>query len=89
LALPGAAAQKEHTRWPDHALHFQEDDEPGLRTGAWMKIRVNRGQEFGIGGSTRGTKTLDALIFAYYPDEQLIYVARTRNEFTPLTRAQP
>jgi hypothetical protein len=25
----------------DHALHFQKDDEPGLRTGAWMKIRVN------------------------------------------------
>jgi ATP-dependent DNA ligase len=24
--------------------------EPGLRTGAWMKMRVNRGQEFVIGG---------------------------------------
>jgi hypothetical protein len=43
------------------------------------------GQEFVIGGSTRGTKTFDG----YYPDEKLIYVARTRNGFTPLTRAQP
>jgi hypothetical protein len=24
--------------------------EPGLRTGAWLKMRVNRGQEFVIGG---------------------------------------
>jgi DNA ligase D-like protein (predicted ligase) len=62
--------------------------EPGLRTGAWMKMRVNRGQEFVIGGYTRGTRTFDALIFGYYEGEKLIYVARTRNGFTPVTRAQ-
>lgn len=62
--------------------------EPGLRTGAWMKMRVNRGQEFVIGGYTRGTKTFDALIFGYYEGDQLIYVARTRNGFTPVSRAQ-
>ncbi|HEU4687067.1 MAG TPA: non-homologous end-joining DNA ligase, partial [Vicinamibacterales bacterium] len=62
--------------------------EPGLRTGAWMKMRVNRGQEFVIGGYTRGTKTFDALIFGYYEGNRLIYVARTRNGFTPVTRAQ-
>ncbi len=62
--------------------------EPGLRTGAWMKMRVNRGQEFVIGGYTRGTKMFDALIFGYYEGEKLIYVARTRNGFTPVTRAQ-
>jgi ATP-dependent DNA ligase len=61
---------------------------PGLRTGAWMKMRVNRGQEFVIGGYTRGTKTFDALIFGYYEGEKLIYVARTRNGFTPVMRAQ-
>jgi ATP dependent DNA ligase-like protein len=27
---------------------------------AWMKMRVNRGQEFVIGGYTRGTRTFDA-----------------------------
>jgi len=62
--------------------------EPGLRSGAWMKMRVNRGQEFVIGGYTRGTKTFDALIFGYYEGRDLIYVARTRNGFTPATRAQ-
>jgi bifunctional non-homologous end joining protein LigD len=62
--------------------------EPGQRSGAWMKMRVNRGQEFVIGGYTRGTKTFDALVFGYYEGKKLIYVARTRNGFTPVTRAQ-
>jgi hypothetical protein len=66
LALPGAPRrQKEHTRWPDHAFQFQKDDAPGLRTGATMKIRVNPAREFVISGSSRGTKTFDALLFGY------------------------
>ena len=40
--------------------------EPGMRSGAWMKMRVNRGQEFVIGGYTLGTKTFDAIVFGYY-----------------------
>ena len=51
-------------------------------------MRVNRGQEFVIGGYTCGTKTFDALTFEYYEGEKLIYVARTRNGFTPVSRAQ-
>ena len=62
--------------------------EPGLRSGAWMKMRVNRGQEFVIGGYTHGTRTFDALVFGYFDKGKLIYVARTRNGFTPASRAQ-
>jgi len=62
--------------------------ETGLRSGAWQKMRVNRGQEFVIGGYTVGTKTFDALIFGYYEDDRLIYAARTRNGFTPVVREQ-
>ena len=62
--------------------------ESGLRSGAWMKMRVNRGQEFVIGGYTRGTKTFDALVFGYYEGDRLIYVSRTRSGFTPVARAQ-
>ena len=51
-------------------------------------MRVNRGQEFVIGGYTLGTKTFDALIFGYYEGRTLIYAARTRNGFTPAMRAQ-
>jgi len=60
--------------------------EPGLRSGAWAKMRVNPGQEFVIGGYTVGGRTFDALIFGYYEAGDLIYVARTRNGFTPRTR---
>jgi DNA ligase D-like protein (predicted ligase) len=62
--------------------------EPGLRSGAWRKTRINRGQEFVIGGYTVGAKTFDALIFGYYDGDQLIYAARTRNGFTPALREQ-
>jgi len=62
--------------------------EPGLRSGAWQKMRVNRGQEFVIGGYTHGTTTFDALVFGYYEGDRLIYAARTRNGFTPATRVQ-
>ena len=56
--------------------------ESGLRSGAWQKMRVNRGQEFVIGGYTIGAPTFDALIFGYYEDGRLIYAARTRSGFT-------
>jgi bifunctional non-homologous end joining protein LigD len=61
--------------------------EPGLRSGAWMKMRVNAGQEFVIGGYTLGGTAFDALVFGYYDGGKLMYAARTRNGFTPALRA--
>jgi ATP-dependent DNA ligase len=37
--------------------------EPGQRSGAWQKMRINRGQEFVIAGYTPTGKNFDALIF--------------------------
>ena len=62
--------------------------ESGLRSGAWRKMRVNRGQEFVIGGYTPGTRAFDALVIGYYQDGKLLYAARTRNGFTPALRAR-
>jgi DNA ligase D-like protein (predicted ligase) len=62
--------------------------EPGLRTGAWRKMRVNVGQEFVIGGYTPSAKNFDAMIIGYYEGKKLIYSARVRNGFTPATRVQ-
>jgi bifunctional non-homologous end joining protein LigD len=62
--------------------------ESGERSGAWRKMRVNRGQEFVIGGYTPGTRAFDALVIGYYQEGQLLYAARTRNGFTPALRAQ-
>jgi len=40
--------------------------EPGMRTGAWRKMRVNLGQEFVIGGHTPSAKNFDAMVIGYY-----------------------
>lgn len=62
--------------------------EPGQRSGAWQKMRVNAGQEFVIAGYTPSPKNFDALVIGYYDDDRLIYAARTRNGFTPASRAE-
>jgi DNA ligase D-like protein (predicted ligase) len=61
--------------------------EPGLRSGAWQKMRVNQGQEFVIGGYTPSDKNFDALVIGYYEGGKLLYAGRTRNGFTPASRA--
>lgn len=70
------------------AKNYFSKYEPGQRSGVWRKMRVNRGQEFVIGGYTLGAKSFDALVFGYYEGNSLIYVARTRNGFTPSIREQ-
>ena len=62
--------------------------QPGKRSGAWIKYRVNRGQEFVIGGYFPGSHGFDSLIVGYYDGDNLMYVARTRNGFVPASRRQ-
>jgi ATP-dependent DNA ligase len=62
--------------------------EPGLRSGAWQKMRVNHRQELVIAGYTPSLKNFDALVIGYYEDGKLMYAARTRNGFTPASRAE-
>ena len=51
-------------------------------------MRVNRGQEFVIGGYTLAARNFDALIFGYYRDGDLLYAGRTRSGLTPAARDQ-
>ena len=62
--------------------------EPGQRSGAWMKMRVNRSQEFIIGGYSVGGSTFDAVIVGHVVDGKLVFVARTRSGFTPALRSE-
>jgi bifunctional non-homologous end joining protein LigD len=75
--LEGLVAKRRHSLY-----------EPGLRSGAWLKMRVSQGQEFVIGGYTIGGRTFDALVFGYYEGKKLRYVSRTRNGFTPRVREE-
>jgi ATP-dependent DNA ligase len=62
--------------------------EPGERSGAWQKMRVNQGQELVIAGYTPSLRNFDALVIGYYEGPKLMYAARTRNGFTPASRAE-
>src|SRR5215469_3691836 len=62
--------------------------EPGKRSGAWIKYRVNRGQEFVIGGYMPGPHGVDSVLVGYYKGADLIYVARVRNGLVPASRHQ-
>ena len=70
------------------AKNLNSSYEPGRRSGAWQKMRINKSQEFVIGGYTPGLNSFDAIIFGYYQDGKLLYAGRTRNGFTPLLRDQ-
>ena len=51
-------------------------------------MRINRAQDFVIGGYTLGGRHFDALIFGYWDGERLMYAARTRSGFTPAVHEQ-
>jgi bifunctional non-homologous end joining protein LigD len=61
--------------------------EPGRRSGAWSKYRVNLGQEFVVGGYTPGNP-FDALIVGFYRGKDLLFAARVRAGFVPATRRE-
>jgi ATP-dependent DNA ligase len=60
--------------------------EPGRRSGAWAKMRVNKGRELIVGGYVENGKNFDSIVVGYHEGEDLVYVARVRNGFTPSLR---
>lgn len=60
--------------------------QPGLRTGTWCKQRLNRGQEFVIGGYVPSHLGVDSLVVGFYRGKHLYYAARVRAGFIPATR---
>jgi len=63
--------------------------ESGERSGAWVKFRVNKGQELVIGGYRAGKNHFDNLAVGYYDDAgKLIFIAKIKNGFTPDVKKQ-
>jgi ATP-dependent DNA ligase len=62
--------------------------EPGQRSAAWQKMRVNQSQAFVIAGYTEGARNFEAVVFGYYEGGRLMYAGRTRSGFTPASRDQ-
>ena len=60
--------------------------EPGERSGAWIKYRTDREQEFVIGGYIPGAHRFDALLVGVYENKRLIFVAKVKDGFVPRIR---
>jgi ATP-dependent DNA ligase len=52
----------------------------------WIKVRVNRGQEFLIAGYVSASQSFDSILVCYYEDEKLLYLAKISNGFVPASR---
>jgi bifunctional non-homologous end joining protein LigD len=63
--------------------------ESGDRSGAWVKLKVNKGQELVIGGFRAGHNNFDNLAVGYYDQrDRLIFIAKIKNGFTPSLKKQ-
>jgi bifunctional non-homologous end joining protein LigD len=61
--------------------------EPGKRSGAWLKHKIQQGQEFVIGGYKIGNP-LESLLIGYYDKGKLIFLDKVRNGLTPWLRKE-
>ena len=77
LGLEGVIAKRRDSRYV-----------PGERSTAWLKVKVDRQQEFVIGGFRPGPHGVDALIVGYYEGRALRFAAKVRAGFTPRVRRE-
>lgn len=62
--------------------------EPGERSGSWLKLKLEKQQEFVIGGYRPGPNGVDALVVGYYEGRQLRFAGKVRAGFTPHVRRE-
>jgi bifunctional non-homologous end joining protein LigD len=60
--------------------------ESGERSGAWIKQRTDRAQEFVIGGYKPGTHGFDSLLVGVYENKRFVFVAKLKDGFVPRVR---
>jgi bifunctional non-homologous end joining protein LigD len=77
LGLEGVIAKRRDSRYS-----------PGDRSAAWLKVKLDRQQEFVIGGYRPGPSGVDALLVGYYEARQLRFAAKVRAGFTPHLRRE-
>jgi bifunctional non-homologous end joining protein LigD len=77
LGLEGLVAKRKDSRY-----------EPGRRSGAWTKFRINQGQELVIGGYVPGGDGFQSLLAGYYENDQLYFVGKVKNGFVPRVKRE-
>jgi bifunctional non-homologous end joining protein LigD len=77
LGLEGVIAKHKDSRYV-----------PGDRSPSWQKLKLDRQQEFVIGGYRPGNHGVDALLVGYYEGRRLHFAGKVRAGFTPHVRRQ-
>ena len=72
LGLEGVVAKRKDSAY-----------EPGERSDAWQKLKLENQQEFVIGGYRPGSNGIDALLVGYYDDTGLRFAGTVRAGFVP------
>jgi bifunctional non-homologous end joining protein LigD len=75
LGLEGVIAKRKTSRYT-----------PGERNTAWVKLKLDRQQEFVVGGYRPGPNGVDALVVGYYDGKDLRFAGKVRAGFTPHLR---
>jgi bifunctional non-homologous end joining protein LigD len=60
----------------------------GIRSDAWQKLKLDRQQEFVIGGYRPGPYGVDALLVGFYEGQSLRFAGKVRAGFTPHVRRE-
>jgi bifunctional non-homologous end joining protein LigD len=77
VGLEGIVAKRKDSRY-----------QSGERSGAWVKLKLDKQQEFVIGGYRPGPNGVDALLVGYYEGKQLRFGGKVRAGFTPHLRRE-
>jgi bifunctional non-homologous end joining protein LigD len=77
VGLEGVIAKRKDSRY-----------EAGERSGAWVKFKLERQQEFVVGGYRPGPHGVDALLVGVYRGRSLMFAGKVRAGFTPHLRRE-
>jgi bifunctional non-homologous end joining protein LigD len=93
IELPGSAEQVVHAvrRLGLEGVIAKRRDSryrPGERSAAWLKVKLDKQQEFVIGGYRPGSAGVDALLVGFYEGRALRFAGKVRAGFTPRVRRE-
>jgi bifunctional non-homologous end joining protein LigD len=77
LGLEGVIAKRRDSRY-----------DAGQRPGAWVKLKLDKQQEFVVGGYRPGPHGVDALLVGYFDARRLRFAGKVRAGFTPHVRRE-
>jgi bifunctional non-homologous end joining protein LigD len=77
LGLEGVIAKRRDSRYIS-----------GERSASWVKVKLDKQEEFVVGGYRPGPNGIDSLLVGYYDGTRLLFAGKVRAGFTPHLRRE-